>query len=221
MRNPWLDISEADYIGHMSSPAVNQRPVLNELLREVLENHRPGTVLVVGCSTGNGFEHVDPAVTARVTALDVNPAFVRRVKERFSSSGFELDVRCADVASELLEADAFDLVHAALIFEYVDWPEILPRLVASLRSGGVLSVVLQRPSSAAPAVTPTAFTSLLALRSVFRFVNPDALAEQGQQLGMTVLTRRTVPLAAGKAFEVFAFAAALARRSRAGQSLAR
>jgi hypothetical protein len=81
----------------------------------------------------------------------------------------------------------------------------LPRLVAALRSGGALSVVLQRPSSAAPAVTPTAFTSLLALHSIFRFVDPDVLVEQAQQLRMTVITRRTVPLSAGKAFELLCF----------------
>jgi SAM-dependent methyltransferase len=205
MRNPWLDITEADYVGHMSSPAVGQRRVLNGLFREVLQNHHPKAVLVVGCSTGNGFEHVDPDVTERVTALEINPIFVRRVEERFSSSGFELDVRCADVATASLELDAFDLIHAALIFEYVDWLEILPRLIASVRGGGALSVVLQRPSSAAPAVTPTAFTSLLALHTVFRFVDPDVLVEQAQQLGMTVMTRRTVPLPAGKAFELVCF----------------
>jgi protein-L-isoaspartate O-methyltransferase len=205
MRNPWLDISEADYVGHMSSPAVDQRRVLNALFREVLQNHHPKAVLVLGCSTGNGFEHVDPDVTERVAALEINATFVRRVAEQFSKSGFELDVRCADVASASLEPDAFDLIHAALIFEYVDWTEILPRLVASLRSGGALSVVLQRPSSAAPAVTPTGFTSLLALHSIFRFVDPDVLVEQAQQLGMTLITRRTVPLAAAKAFEALCF----------------
>jgi SAM-dependent methyltransferase len=205
LRNPWLDISEADYVGHMSSPAVGQRRILNELFRDVLENHRPETVLVVGCSTGNGFEHVNPAVTARVTALDVNPDFAERVEERFSDSGFELDVRCADVGSVVLEPDAFDLIHAALIFEYVDWEEILPRLVTSVRSGGVISVVLQLPSSSVPAVTPTAFTSLLALHSVFRFVDPDVLVEHAHQLGMTLMTRRTVPLPAGKAFDLVCF----------------
>jgi SAM-dependent methyltransferase len=207
MRNPWLDISEADYIGHMSSPAVDQRRVLNALFRDVLESQRPGAVLVVGCSTGNGFEHLDPAVTTRVTALDVNPAFLRRLEERFSSSGFELDSRCADLASVSLEPVAFDLIHAALIFEYVDWTAVLPRLVASLRSDGMLSVILQRPSSAAPAVTPTPFTSLLSLHTVFRFVDPDALMAEAERVGMTVATRRTVPLASGKAFEVFCFRA--------------
>ena len=43
MRNPWLDIAEVDYVGHMSSPAVNQRPVLSRLLRDALESAQPGT----------------------------------------------------------------------------------------------------------------------------------------------------------------------------------
>ena len=108
-RNPWLDISEADDVGHMSSPAVDQRRVLNGLFREVLQNHHPKAVLVVGCSTGNGFEHVDPEVTERVTALEISPTFVRRVAEQFSKSGFALDVRCANVEDASLEPDAFDL----------------------------------------------------------------------------------------------------------------
>jgi hypothetical protein len=66
MSNPWLDIPEADYIGHMNSPAVGQRPVLGRLLGEALETVRPKVVLVLGCSTGNGLEHVNPAVTSRI-----------------------------------------------------------------------------------------------------------------------------------------------------------
>jgi len=29
MSNPWLDITEGDYVGHMSSPAVDQRLALS------------------------------------------------------------------------------------------------------------------------------------------------------------------------------------------------
>ena len=52
MRNPWLDIPEVDYVGHMSSPTVNQRPVLSWLMGDVLESVRPRTMLVLGCSQG-------------------------------------------------------------------------------------------------------------------------------------------------------------------------
>src|SRR6476646_10390128 len=100
MSNPWLAIPEADYVGHMSSPTVNQRPVLS------------------------------------------------RLGERFPNPDFELDIRCADLADVVLEPGEFDLVHAGLVLEYVEWPLLLPRVAASLTSGGVLSVVLQLPSAA-------------------------------------------------------------------------
>jgi hypothetical protein len=44
IKNPWLDIAEGDYVGHMSSPAVNQRPVLNRLLRDALASIQPRTL---------------------------------------------------------------------------------------------------------------------------------------------------------------------------------
>lgn len=205
MSNPWLDISEADYVGHMSSPAVNQRAVLSRLLRDALVSTRPRTVLVLGCSTGNGLEHVDAAVTRRVTAVDVNPAYLQRLVERFRNPGFALDVRCADLAEQSFEREAFDLVHAALVLEYVEWPPLLPRVAESLRPGGSLSVVLQRPSVSSPAVTPTEFTCLRSLESLFRFVEPDALVAQARGAGLELESRRTEPLRSAKAFEVLRF----------------
>ena len=118
MNNPWLDISEADYVGHMSSPAVGQRPVLGRLLGDALETVRPNTLLVLGCSTGNGLEHVNPTVTSRVVVVDVNPEYLRRLRERFPNPMFDLDVRCGDLNDVELEREAYDMVHAALLFEY-------------------------------------------------------------------------------------------------------
>jgi SAM-dependent methyltransferase len=205
MRNPWLDIPEVDYVGHMSSAAVNQRPVLSRLLGEALETVRPRTVLVLGGSTGNGLEHINAEVTTRVTVVDVNPAYLRRLGERFPNPGFELDVRCADLADVVLDREAFDLVHAGLVLEYVDWPMLLPRVATTLKSDGVLSVVLQRPSPSSPAVTPTAFISLRSLESLFRFVEPEALVAAARREGLTLRSRRTELLAAGKTFDVLQF----------------
>jgi hypothetical protein len=76
MCNPWLDIPELDYVGHMSSPTVNQRPVLSRLMGDALESVSPRTMLVLGGSTGNGLEHVNPEVTSQVTVVDLNPAYL-------------------------------------------------------------------------------------------------------------------------------------------------
>jgi SAM-dependent methyltransferase len=203
--NPWLDITEADYVGHMGSPAVNQRPMLSRLLREALAATLPRAVLVLGCSTGNGLEHVDAAVTRRVTAVDINPAYLQRLVDRFPNPGFALDVRCVDLAEYRFEPEAFDLVHAALLLEYVEWSPLLPRVAATLRPGGTFSVVLQRPSVSSPAVTPTTFTSLCSLEALFHFVEPDALVAQAGEAGLRLEHRRTEPLPSGKAFEAFRF----------------
>jgi SAM-dependent methyltransferase len=205
MRNPWLDIPEDDYVGHMSSPTVNQRRVLSRLLDDALESVRPRTMLVLGCSTGNGLEHVNPDVTSRVAVVDLNPAYLRRLGERFPNPGFELDIRCADLADVVLERQAFDLVHAGLVLEYVEWPSLLPRVATTLRSGGVLSVVLQLPSASSPAVTPTPFVRLQSLESLFRFVEPAAFVEAAHGERLALSNRRTESLSAGKAFEVLRF----------------
>ena len=202
MKNPWLDISAGDYVGHMSSPEVAQSQVLNRLLRDALGTTRPRSVLVLGCSTGNGFEHVDPAVTSRIVGVDINPVYLERLVEHFAHPAFALDVRCTDLAAYRFEPEAFDLVHAALVFEYVEWSLLLPRVVGTLNPGGVLSVVLQLPSRARPAVTPTGFTSLRSLESVFRFVEPDRFISDATTLGLYPESRRTEPLKSGKAFEV-------------------
>jgi SAM-dependent methyltransferase len=211
MSNPWLEIPEADYVAHMSSPAVGQRPVLSRLLGEALEHVRPRIVLVLGCSTGNGLEHVDPAVTSRVVAIDLNPEYLRRLRERFPNHGFEIDVRCGDAIDIDLEREAFDLVHAALIFEYVEWRVLLPRIASALRPGAALSVILQSPSASSPAVTPTPFTSLRKLESLFRFVEPTALVDAARGDGLFLNTWRTEALPAGKSFEVLRFMKAVAQ----------
>jgi len=96
MTNPWLSIAVDDYVGHMASPAVGQHQVLNRLFGAMLRNVRPRTVLVLGCSTGNGFEHVDPAVTCRVVGVDINPEYLQRLAERFRCPTFRLDLRCSE-----------------------------------------------------------------------------------------------------------------------------
>ena len=175
------------------------------MLRETIEHVRPNVVLVLGCSTGNGLEHVDAAVTSRVVVVDINPAYLARLREYFPNPGFELDVRCGDVIDVELEREAYDLIHAGLIFEYVDWPVLLRRAAMALKPGGILSVVLQSPSASSPAVTPTTFTSLRKLESLFHFVEPAALIDAACGEGLNLIARHAEALPAGKSFEVLHF----------------
>jgi len=203
--NPWKHIIEEDYIGHMNSPHVAQRPLLNRLLRDVLSSSRPRSLLIIGSSTGNGVEHVDPQRTARVECIDINPSFVQSLRAQHPAPPFSLTVHCMDVMEFPFRPESYDLIHAALIFEYIDWPSLLPAIVRSLTPGGTLSVIIQLPSDTVPAVTPSPYTRLLALESVFHFVDPERLIDQATGLSLTLHKRSVEPLPSGKAFEVLRF----------------
>jgi SAM-dependent methyltransferase len=203
--NPWLQIPASDYLDHMSNPAVGQRPVLNRLFAEALSASRPRAVLAAGCSTGNGLEHLDPRVTRRVTCVDLNPAYLQAMTELMKDRP-EVDFRlmCGDIATCPLPG-SFNLVHAALLLEYVEWERVLPRLAGTLSKTGTLSLVIQRRSEVTPAVTPSPFMSLLALEPIFRFVDSGALIDAASAINLDVAVRRTEPLPSGKAFEVLHF----------------
>jgi len=205
MKNPWLAIPVDEYVGHMRSPEVGQYEILNQLMRDTVQTSRPGNMVVLGCSNGNGFEHIDPAVTTRVVGVDVNLRYLQELARRFPHPPFALDLLCTDLETSRFGAQAFDLVHAALVFEYVDWLTVLPRVAEALRPQGVLSIVLQLPSRVIPAVTPTPFTSLELLGSVFHYVDPDLLVARAAELALQLASRRTEPLRSGKAFEVLQF----------------
>jgi len=79
------------------------------------------------------------------------------------------------VACYPFPSEVFDLIHVPLVFEYVDWERLLPALVGSLRLRGILSVVVQRPSPSAPAVSLSQYPSLQKLARLFRFVRLDTL----------------------------------------------
>ncbi|MBI3402275.1 MAG: class I SAM-dependent methyltransferase [Acidobacteria bacterium] len=204
-RNVWLDIPAADYVRHMSSPEVDQLSALSRLLREALERFRPRDLLLLGCSTGNGLDQVDPAVTHRVTGVDINPEYLARVRAQFPNPGFELMLHCADVMTYAFVADAFDLVHCALLFEYLEWPALMREIGRTTRIGGGLSVVLQRPSDVAPAVTRTKYPSLLQLERLFRFVEPEAVVAHARTWGFELRSQQIEPLHSGKAFDVLHF----------------
>jgi SAM-dependent methyltransferase len=202
MTNPWLEIPESDYLGHMESEEVAQLQALGGAFRDVLRSFAPADVLLLGCSCGNGLEHVDPAVTRRVTGIDVNPLYLQSLARRFPSPGYELSLVCADLAGYAFPPGTFDLVHGALVFEYLGWEGLLPGIARCLRPGGVLSVVLQLPSPACPAVTPTRYSSLQALETLFRFVRPEELRQRAGCENLTTEREFTVPLKQGKAFHV-------------------
>jgi len=199
--NPWLRIPAADYEGHMGPGCADQLAPLAAIFGDVLRLLRPPRVALLGCATGNGVEHVDLAVTRHLLAVDISPEYVAATRERHIHLGSVLDARCADLERWPLPSGAFDLVHAALVLEHVDPDLVVPNLVQAIAPSGRCAIVLQLESAAA-AVTPSPVASMMALKSSFHLIAPEAIADRLRATGLALERSWTVAVKNGKALHV-------------------
>jgi SAM-dependent methyltransferase len=199
--SPWLDIPATDYEGHMGSPSVGQLTYLSAVFAEVLGRCTPRSLAVVGCATGNGFEHVGPG-TVRTVGLDLNPEYLEVARRRFADRLPGLELLQADLSVPGPALGPFDLVHCALVLEYLDPAPAVNRLASWLAPGGVLSVVLQLPMPAHGPVSRTPFRSLESLAPSMRLVDPVQLGEMTLAAGLSCVQSRVDTLPSGKQFHV-------------------
>ena len=207
MKNPWFDIPLADYEGHMSSPDVGQASMIADILERTLHECSPASIAILGCAGGNGFERVNPEVTARVVGIDINPEYIAITRERFQNRLPGLELLVADLQTDDVCLEPVELVFAALLFEYVEPDVILRTIHRLLKSNGRLVTVVQLPKADGPAVTPSPFTSLQSLSSCLRLVPPDLLRQQAAAQSLSLATSEQVVLQSGKSFQVQTFQA--------------
>lgn len=202
MANPWLTIPADDYEGHMSSPEVGQLQALSELFGSVIAELRPGSVAVLGCSTGNGFEHISPTVTQRVIGVDINPAYLEILRQRFAVRLPNLALLEGDIASPSFQIEPVSLIFAGLVFEYVELDRTLRNIARCLLPGGTLVAALQLPSGVSPQITPTRFASLEALAPIMRLVDVAGFSSACGERGLVRARAERVPLKQGKSLFV-------------------
>ncbi len=94
--NPWTVVQAGDYEKHMGPEGVDQLAPLSAVFQEVYLAAQPDRVLLLGCATGNGLEHVNPAVTQKVTGVDVNLQYLGIARQRFMHLGAKLELFCAE-----------------------------------------------------------------------------------------------------------------------------
>ena len=202
MTNPWLQIPASDYEDHMSLPEVAQAQALNRLMGSALKEYTPESIAVIGCTTGNGFEHIDAALTRRVVGVDINPAYLAILEKRFAGRIPGLELAEADVAAPDFQIDPVSMVFAGLVFEYVDAADALNNIYRSMLSEAILLAVLQLPSSASSPVTATRYKSLERLAPIMNLVSPSKFSEACSEIGLQLISSDTIPLKKGKAFFV-------------------
>ena len=199
-KNPWLEIPARDYEGHMGSDTVRQLAFLNSVFKQVMDQHRPRSVLILGCATGNGLEHVDPGVTKQVVGIDINEEYLKRAESRYRRALPQLELRCCDLFECRMGPGTFDLIFGGLFFEYVDPHRAIPRVSEWLTCTGVLVTVLQLPSRGKAKVTKTAYPSLRLLDSIMKLWDPAHFRAICESNHLVLREARTETLSTGKSF---------------------
>jgi ubiquinone/menaquinone biosynthesis C-methylase UbiE len=195
--NPWLEIPPEEYEKHMASSQVEQYQVLNMLFKKVLDTFQPSSLAVIGCSMGNGFEHIDGGITQKLVGIDINDRYLAIAAQRYAYiSGMELI--CADITCDKIKTRKFDLIHAALLFEYVNIEKTLPVIVKLMKPHGVLSIGLQLPSPDSAPVTRTRYKSLEKLKEIMNLVDPEKFSTIAAKSGLLKFDSYELMLKKGK-----------------------
>lgn len=195
--NPWSIVPASDYERHMGPEGVDQLAPLSAFFQEAYLGAQPDRLLVVGSATGNGLEHVDPAVTARIVALDVNLQYLGICRQRFFHLGPRLELYCTSASAWRSPPGSFDLIHAGLVFEYLHPEPLVAQVATWLSDHGTASVVLQLPGGQAPV---PALKALEIIERAQRLVPPEELTALFEAHGLRPRRARELPLKYGKRF---------------------
>lgn len=189
----------------MGSPDVDQLAFLSRTFQKCLGKQYCSAVALLGSATGNGLEHINIEVTKRVTVVDINPEYLEILRQRYEMSVPGLEIMEADLQTCELEKQAYSLIYAGLIFEYLDPQKLLPGISAWLRQDGVMVAVLQLPAKGVKKVTDTSYASLKKLESIMHLVPPQAFQAMAYDAGLRELESEIVALGSGKPFYVGTF----------------
>lgn len=192
--NPWSLVPAADYEAQAGADGAGLLAPLSGLFGKVYAARRPARLALLGVATGNGLEHVDPAITRRTVGVDVNLSYLAVTRQRFMRLGASLQLLCADAEKVALEAGGFDLVHAALVLEWLDLRVLLPRLARWLAPGGAFSAVLALPGGERRPPPP----SLQPVVERARTVPPEELRRAAAEAGLAERRAYVVPVARGR-----------------------
>ncbi len=197
MTNPWLDISHTDYENHMT--AVDQAQVLNKLTLHSLQEYQPERFALLGCSTGNGLEHINTKITKTVFAIDINPDYLNIVHKKFKGRIGNLKTINMDIAKDALNIEKIDLFFIGLVLEYVEPQVTLEKIIATLSHRGVLVIVIQKNKGTA-FVTKTQYKSLEKLSKISNEVDERAIDDFIRSKQLELLNREELELTANKSF---------------------
>lgn len=195
-----MTIPAVDYENHMNDRSVGQAAFLNQQMSQLLARFLPERLAVLGSTTGNGFEHINSKITKKVLAIDINTEYCTILKEKYEKQLPGLEVLCGDISGIRHLPGSFDMIHCALIFEYIEPFKTLTMIRNSLNRNGIMTVLLQVPDNKKGPVTKTKFESLQKLNGLMNLVNPEIFTPMANDAGFTRIEDELIKLETGKSF---------------------
>lgn len=119
MKNPWEEISLADYENHMKLASVMQLQAMNQMMKQQFYDDPISSVMVLGSAGGNGFEHIDKDQFDHVYGIDINQEYLTECKRRYSHLDEILECICTDLTKDQCNLPHVDKVIANLLIEYI------------------------------------------------------------------------------------------------------
>jgi SAM-dependent methyltransferase len=206
MVNPWLRIPASDDEAHMRHKNVAQQQFLATTFKASLEKYESRSLALLGCATGNGLEYATYNAVRRVTAIDINPEYLEILRQRYEEYVPGLEIINADLETYMMEDQAYSLILAGLIFEYVDPRKLLSNIARGLCPGGVMVSILQMPAEHSKKISGTPYKSLNKLHSIMKLIPPVSFKMMANNAGLQEIEETTVRLQSGKPFYIGAYA---------------
>jgi 2-polyprenyl-3-methyl-5-hydroxy-6-metoxy-1,4-benzoquinol methylase len=205
LRRAWAHLITADDIDdHMLQ--VGQATANAELLVSMLQAQNPSvgsSMLFVGGGTGQFLDFVDVDYFANfaITLSDLNPAFLRRARQRFDSAKISSARFIIDDIEKTSLGGAFDTVVVVLVLEHINWRLGL-RNIQRLAPDTLHIIIQCNPENMASAIAPSrklnASMRAFAATAHPQLVAGDELSEYLKSLGYVLKARDERAVADGK-----------------------
>ena len=202
--NVWNNIPLEDYEAHMANTQVGQTQLLNSLTKGYLQQLKPASCIFLGIAGGNGLEHIDNAVTKQVVAIDINPQYLAKTRERYANAIPTLQTLELDIVQHAACIIKANTIWAALIFEYTGIDAGIAFCANNIADKGSVVVTIQS-NNGVTSVSNTGVESIKQAGSVFKAIDAATLLEKAAQAGFVLVNKEENFLPNGKSFKTYLF----------------
>lgn len=196
MENPWKDIPLDDYENHMSLDSVMQLQAMDEMMEGQFGSYPVASLMILGIAGGNGLEHVRNCNFEKVYGIDVNPAYLEAVKQRYADLGETLECLCLDLTEEPEKLPKAYLLIANLLVEYIGYA-CFQRAVAQVDPAHVSCIIQINTEDGWVSDSPYLHV-FDGLEQVHHQMDERELTEAMAQIGYRAISTLEHPLPNGK-----------------------